>query len=194
MPGTPGAVVELFPRRAPVPRTLPDVLDRVFQSQYMSRLALDAEFFDRISHIVDLAARIDAAMPPDSDIRDDPTYRQVRAHRRIEHLNVVTSSLPSDQSATADFSRASCETRIRAGYDDAVAQGIGKPEGAGAAARRDGGPGGRGPAPLRTDAGGAHEVVGRPAIWSPAPSLGQPSSAHVRLRRPSFGAPSAVPS
>ena len=33
IPGTPAAVVELFPRRAPVPRTLPDVLDRVFQSQ-----------------------------------------------------------------------------------------------------------------------------------------------------------------
>jgi len=107
-------VVELFLRRAPVPRTPPDVLDRVFQSQYMSRLALDAEFFDRISHIVDLAARIDAAMPPDSDIRDDPTYRQIRAHRRIDHLSVVTASLPSDQSATADFSRAFCETRIRA--------------------------------------------------------------------------------
>ena len=72
-----------------------------------------------ISHIVDLVARIDAALRPDSDIRDDPTYRQIRAHRRIDHLNVVTSSLPIDESATADFSRASIETRIRAGYDDA---------------------------------------------------------------------------
>jgi hypothetical protein len=192
-PGTPAAVVELFPRRAPVPRTLPDVLDRVFQLQYTSRLALDAEFFERISHIVDLVARIDAALPPDSDIRDDPTYRQIRAHRRIDHLNVVTSSLPIDESATADFSRASIETRIRAGYDDAVAQGIGNPRAPGLRFG-GGGPGGRGPAPVRPDAGGAHEVVGRPAIWSPAPSLGQPSSAHVRLRRPSFGAPSAVPS
>src|SRR6188768_4158701 len=78
-PGTPAAVVELFPRRAPVPRTLPDVLDRVFQLQYTSRLALDAEFFDRISHIVDLVARIDAALRPDSDIRDDPTYRGLRS-------------------------------------------------------------------------------------------------------------------
>ena len=145
IPGTPAAVVELFPRRAPVPRTLPDVLDRVFQLQYTSRLALDAEFFDRISHIVDLAARIDAAMPPDSDIRDDPTYRQIRAHRRIDHLNVVTSSLPIDESATADFSRASIETCIRAGYDDAVAQGIGNPRAPGlrlgaTAAREDAAP------------------------------------------------------
>ena len=106
-------MVELFPRRAPVPRTLPDVLDRVFQLQYTSQLALDAEFFERISHIVDLVAQIDAALPPDSDIRDDPTYRQIRAHRRIDHLNVVTSSLPSDQSATADFSRASIDSRGR---------------------------------------------------------------------------------
>ena len=84
-------------------------------------------------------------MPPDSDIRDDPTYRQIRAHRRIDHLNVVTSSLPSDQSATADFSRASSETRIRAGYDDAVAQGIGNPRAPGlrlgaTAAREDAAP------------------------------------------------------
>ena len=192
--GNPWGGGRAVPRRAPVPRTLPDVLDRVFQSQYTSRLALDAEFFDRISHIVDLVARIDAAMPPDSDIRDDPTYRQIRAHRRIEHLNVVTSSLPSDQSATADFSRASMRNADPGRLRRRGGPGNRQPEGAGAAVRRDGGPGGRGPAPVRTDAGGAHEVVGRPAIWSPAPSLGQPSSAHVRLRRPSFGAPSAVPS
>ena len=117
---------------------------RHFQLQYTSRLALDAEFFDRISHIVDLVARIDAALRPDSDIRDDPTYRQIRAHRRIDHLNVVTSSLPIDESATADFSRASIGTRLRAGYDDAVAQGIGNPGAPGlrsaAAAREDAAP------------------------------------------------------
>jgi NTE family protein len=120
-------VVELFPRRAPVPRTLPDVLDRVFQLQYTSRLALDAATFERVERVVDLLERIDAALPPDSDVRDDPAYRAIRAHRRIDHLNVVTSSLPITESATADFSRAAIEARIRAGYDDALAQGIGSP-------------------------------------------------------------------
>jgi NTE family protein len=124
-------VVELFPMRAAVPQTLPDVVDRVFQLQYTSRLSLDAAFFDRIGALVDLVDRVDAALPPGSDLRDDPTYRRVRAHRRIDHLNVVTSSLPADESTTADFSRASIEARIRAGYDDAVAQGIGSPRSAG---------------------------------------------------------------
>jgi hypothetical protein len=39
---------------------------------------------------------------------------------------VLTSSLPPELSKASDFSRASIEARIRAGYDDAVAQGIGR--------------------------------------------------------------------
>jgi NTE family protein len=120
-------VVELFPMDAEVPRTLPDVLDRVFQLQYSSRLSLDAATFDRVSELVDLVARVDAALPPDSDVRDHPAWQRLRAHRRIDHLNVVTSSLPATESTTADFSRDSIEARIRAGYTDALAQGIGSP-------------------------------------------------------------------
>ena len=80
--------------RAAVPPTMHDVLQRMMQLQYTSRLTLDARFFDKISRIVDLVDRVDAALPPDSDVRDDPTYREVRAYRRIDHLNFVTSSLP----------------------------------------------------------------------------------------------------
>ena len=121
-------VVELFPMRAAVPQTMQDVVQRMMQLQYTSRLTLDARFFDKISKIVDLVDRVDATLPPDSDVRDDPTYREVRAYRRIDHLNVVTSSLPPALSNASDFSRASVEARIRAGYDDAIAQGIGSPQ------------------------------------------------------------------
>ena len=120
-------VVELFPMRSPVPRTMPDVLARMVALQYTSRLTLDAAFFDRISAVVDLVSKVDAALPPDSDVRDDPTWQQVRAHRKIDHLNVVTSSLPPELSNASDFSRATIEARIQAGYDDAIAQGIGSP-------------------------------------------------------------------
>ena len=40
---------------------------------------------------------------------------------------MVTSSLPPELSNAGDFSRSSIEARIRAGYDDAIAQGIGSP-------------------------------------------------------------------
>jgi NTE family protein len=120
-------VVELFPMQAAVPQTLQEVLQRMVQLQYTSRLTLNARFFDKISDVVDLVSRVDAALPAGSDIRDDPTYRRVRAYRKINHLNVVTSSLPDELSNPSDFSRASIEARIRAGYADAVAQGIGSP-------------------------------------------------------------------
>ena len=120
-------VVELFPMRSAVPRTMQEVLQRMVQLQYTSRLTLDARFFDRIAEVVDLVDRVDTALPAGSDIRDDPAYRRVRAYRRIDHLNVVTSSLPPELSNAGDFSRASVEARIQAGYDDAIAQGIGDP-------------------------------------------------------------------
>ena len=38
---------------------------------------------------------------------------------------MVTSSLPPELSNAGDFSRSSIEARIRAGYEDAMEQGIG---------------------------------------------------------------------
>jgi NTE family protein len=120
-------VVELFPMRAALPRSMDDVFQRMVQLQYTSRLKLDASFFDTVGSVVDLMARVDAELPEGSTLRDDPTYRSLCAHRRIDHLNVVTSSLPPELSHASDFSRSSVEARIRAGYDDAIAQGIGSP-------------------------------------------------------------------
>jgi len=156
-----------------------------------SRLALDAEFFDRISHtwwrgstrrcrrtVTSATTRpIDRSGPTAGSTTSASSPRACRA-----------TSPPPPTSRGRSAKRGSGPLRRCGG------PGHRQPEGAGSAVRRDGGPGGRGPRRWRTDAGGAHEVVGRPAIWSPGPSLGQPSSAHVRLRRPSFGAPSAVPS
>jgi NTE family protein len=119
-------VVELFPMDAPIPRTMHDVLQRMVQLQYTSRLKLDEKFFGKIDQVVDLLARIDEDLPDHSDIRSDPTYMEMRAYRKINHFNVVTSSLPAKLSNASDFSRSSIEARIQAGYDDAIAQGIGR--------------------------------------------------------------------
>jgi NTE family protein len=118
-------VVELFPMRAPVPRTFTGVLQRMVQLQYTSRLTPDKSFFDQISCLVDLIAAIDDTLPAGSPIRTDPLFTKLRAHRKIDHLNVVTSSLSPKLSNAGDFSRTSIEARIRAGYQDALAQGIG---------------------------------------------------------------------
>jgi hypothetical protein len=50
----------------------------------------------------------------------------MRAHRKINHFNVLTSSLTPGLSNAADFSGSSIEARIQAGRCDAIAQGIGR--------------------------------------------------------------------
>jgi NTE family protein len=117
-------VVELFPMNAPIPRTMLDVLQRMIQLQYTSRLKLDKHFFDKIDGIVDLIAKIDETLPKPSNIRNDPTYKEMLAYRKINHFNVVTSSIPANLTTAADFSRSSVDARIEAGYHDAIAQGI----------------------------------------------------------------------
>ena len=139
-------VVELFPMNAPIPRTMRDVLQRMVQLQYTSRLTLDEKFFEKTDRVVDLLAKIDqfvnllakidGGLPEDirsdpryremRDIRSDPAYGELRRHRKINHLNVVTASLPAELSNASDFSRSSVEARIQVGHEDAIEQGIGR--------------------------------------------------------------------
>ena len=118
-------VVELFPMNAPVPRSLLDVLQRMVQLQYTSRLKLDKHFFDKVDGFVDLIATIEKTLPKTSPVRDDPIYKDMLTYRKINHFNVVTSTIPANLTTAADFSRSSIEARIDAGYHDAIAPGIG---------------------------------------------------------------------
>jgi NTE family protein len=119
-------VVELFPMHAPIPRTLPDVLDRMIRLQYTSRLTLDEKLFDKINGLVDLIAQVDRELPPDSPLKRNQTYRSLLTHRRINYPpSVVTSTLPTDLSNPSDFSRSTIDARIKRGYEDARKQGIG---------------------------------------------------------------------
>ena len=118
-------VVELFPMAGEVPATMADVLERMVELQYTSRLTLDRKFFRRIDAEVELFERIDKALPPGSAIRDDDAYRKLRAHRRINRFTVVSARFPSELANASDFSPTSIDERIRFGYKNAVEAGLG---------------------------------------------------------------------
>jgi NTE family protein len=117
-------VVELFPMDAAIPRTMPEVNQRMKQLQYTSRLRLDRRFFGEINRLVDLAEDLEQVLPPDSPIRTNPAFEELRSHRKVNRFSVVTTSLPPELSHASDFTRASIEARIEAGYCDAQAQGV----------------------------------------------------------------------
>ncbi|MGH3870734.1 MAG: patatin-like phospholipase family protein [Pseudonocardiaceae bacterium] len=117
-------VIELFPMDAPVPQTLPDVVSRMQQLQYTSRLKLDEQLFHKIDSVIRLIELVNKEIPAGSPVRADETYQKMLSHRRIDSFTVIKANLDHDLANGTDFSRASVEARIDAGYDDAKRQGV----------------------------------------------------------------------
>jgi NTE family protein len=120
-------VVELFPMRGLVPRDMLGVVNRLSQLLFTSKLSLDTKLFAKINSFIDLVQQIDAFVPPDcTAIREHPGYMELVGHKKIDAFNIIRSSLPQQWSNPSDFSKASIEYRIAAGFDDALSQGIGR--------------------------------------------------------------------
>jgi predicted acylesterase/phospholipase RssA len=117
-------VVELFPMQASIPKNMMEVLNRMIQLQYTSRLVLDRKFFKKINAFINMIQKIDMIIPKDSDIRQDEGYKELCGHKKIDAFKVISANLAQELSNATDFSKASIEARIEAGYRDAVAQRI----------------------------------------------------------------------
>jgi NTE family protein len=115
-------VIELFPMRAKVPTNLIEVQDRVTQLIFSSKLILDEQLFAKMNDYVDLIQKIDLALPPDSPLRQHPGYQELKRHRKIDSFLVITSTTPGSASGASDFSQATVERKVAAGYQDALTQ------------------------------------------------------------------------
>lgn len=115
-------VIELFPMRSKVPTNLIEVQDRVMQLTFSSKLILDEHLFEKVNAFVDLIGQIDQALPAKSPLRQFPGYQELKRHKKIDSFLVLTSTTPEATSGASDFSLASIERRIAAGYHDARTQ------------------------------------------------------------------------
>jgi len=115
-------VVELLPMRAKVPANLIDGQDRISAVLFSSKLALDQKLFHKMNAFVDLIQHIDQELPPDSKMRQLPSYQELMGHRKIDSFLLITSTTPELNSGANDFSKSAIERRIAAGYHDALTQ------------------------------------------------------------------------
>jgi NTE family protein len=115
-------VIELFPMRSQVPANLIEVQDRVTQLMFSSKLILDEQLFEKMNAYVDLVQQIDQALPPESTLRQHPGFQELKRHRKIDSFLVITPTTPGATSGASDFSQATIERRITAGYHDAHTQ------------------------------------------------------------------------
>jgi NTE family protein len=117
-------VVELFPRQSPIPDDMADVVNRMLQLQYTNRLKLDGKFFEKFNNYIELVEEIDSTLEGDHPVRQTEGYKELQKYKRIDAASVIRAHLPPERSNASDFSKASIEGRIDAGYRDAIEQKI----------------------------------------------------------------------
>jgi predicted acylesterase/phospholipase RssA len=118
-------VVELFPRQSPIPDDMADVVNRMLQLQYTNRLKLDGKFFEKFNSYIELVEAIDNSNLEEGDaIRQTEGYKDLKKYKKIDAASVISAHLPPELANASDFSKASIEGRIDAGYRDAIEQKI----------------------------------------------------------------------
>ncbi len=119
-------VIELFPQESPIPEKMPDVVNRMVQLQFTNRLKMDEKLFEKFNDFIELVEEIDKSVDPEDPIRQKEGYKELCKHKRVDAASVIRANLPPELANAGDFSRASIEERIEAGYRDAIEQGIGE--------------------------------------------------------------------
>lgn len=119
-------VIELFPQESPIPGNMQDVVNRMLQLQFTNRLKLDESLFEKFNAFIELVEQIDQSVDQDDPIRDTEGYKQLRRHKKIDAASIIRAILHSELTNAGDFSRASIEARIEAGYRDAIDQKTGE--------------------------------------------------------------------
>src|SRR5262249_46714912 len=92
----------------------------------------DQQLFAKFNDFVDLVQRIDRVLqalptPEAQQIREHPGYAELARHRKIDAFTIITFHADAELALPGDFSKASIEARIAAGYGDALVQGIEEP-------------------------------------------------------------------
>ena len=110
-------VVNLFPNKAPVPRTMAEVAERTMNLQFANRTRQDLKLMDRFDEVAALMTAL-ASLPSDSPIREEPASKAVarRAYVRAPRIVAITRPRQAGEFDGMDFSAAGIAARSDEGY------------------------------------------------------------------------------
>ena len=114
-------VVNLFPSSAPLPRNIPEVINRMMTLAFSNRTEKDLRRAHRTTQIIHLVEELDRLMPEHPELlplKDHPGYKAVKDRRRPIHIIEVTNT---DVTGPSDFSPEAIEDRRLRGYAAAAA-------------------------------------------------------------------------
>jgi len=115
-------VVNLFPNRGAIPKTMVDVWDRMTEIQFSNKTAKDVALAQKINKLVAAIERLQGLPSHHEDsVTQLPEFADLAKYKMFDNIIAITNSEPEEVSSSTDFSKASIDRRIAAGYRDAQA-------------------------------------------------------------------------
>ncbi|HEY2658604.1 MAG TPA: patatin-like phospholipase family protein [Caulobacteraceae bacterium] len=110
-------VVNLFPNRAPVPRTMAEVAERSLNLQFANRTREDLKLMARFDEVARLVEALQA-LPEDSPIRQHAAFKKILGRAYVRAPLIVDITRPEQAGAYdgMDFSPATIGARADEGY------------------------------------------------------------------------------
>ena len=114
-------VVNLFPNKAPIPRSMAAVAERILNLQFANKTAEDLKLLCRFNEIAALMQALEA-LPTDHPIRSDPAFRRVKDRGYVGVPRVVAITRPEQAGGFdgSDFSAEAIARRAAEGYAEAA--------------------------------------------------------------------------
>ncbi len=112
-------VINCFPGEGTIPKTMADVVDRIVEIMFSSRIRFDVKTLKKINEFVEVMQAIDSELPEDSPIRQKDGYKRLLQYMKLKEPVVIKNLYPEPVSGAIDFSGKSIERRIENGFRDA---------------------------------------------------------------------------
>jgi predicted acylesterase/phospholipase RssA len=110
-------IVNLFPKRAPLPRNMLEINARVKNLQFVNKTEQDVKLMRRFNRVVDLMEALDK-LKEDNPLKDSDAYKELKkqGYLRVPRIVSITTSEAMHQFDDADFSPDAIGKRAHEGY------------------------------------------------------------------------------
>jgi hypothetical protein len=113
-------VINLFPNRGAIPKTMINVWDRMVEIQFSNKTKKDVALAQKINKLIAALERLQGVPAHHADsLTQLPEFADLAKYKVFDNIIAITNNAPEEVSSSADFSKASIDRRIAAGYHDA---------------------------------------------------------------------------
>ena len=113
-------VINLFPSKGKIPKTMLDVWDRMTELQFANKTGKDVALAQRINKLIAVIEELQGvAAGHESSVLRHPDFADLAKYKVFDNIIPIANNESEPVSSSADFSKASIKRRMEAGYRDA---------------------------------------------------------------------------